>query len=575
MRNPSFDKYFKYTEITEILKQYAAEYPHIMKLESIGKSYEGRDIWVAKVTNWDTGPDIEKPAYYVDAGIHSFEVSTANTALNVLHYLMENYGKDEMVTDCLDTRAIYILPRVNPDGAELTLADHPKLVRGVTRPYPDDQDPESGLFEEDIDGDGRLLYMRIKDPNGNWKKHPDYPQLMIPRDPVEHGGEYYRILPEGTIHNWDGETIDVVSLYGLIDWPYGKWRKERIDMNKNFPRHWTKTVKPGTSSGPYPTSESETRAVVEFIVNHPNIGGNLLFHTIGRMAYRPYDDRSVDEMYEEDLRMYKEIGDKGTEFTGYYHIDEYVGFKSLAGVGYPGNSMMWAYDQQGIISWLIELWQPVVSSGILDGSKYLHYEWFKKHPLEQDIALYKWAKDNFGNESYVDWYEFDHPQLGKVELGGWDWLFTWLNPPIKCLEDEVKGFPKWVVWNTLISPKLAVRNTSVESLGGDNYRVRLVVENTGYLPSYVTKQAVKMGCKGVTVDIELPDGANMVSGTYRTELGQLEGRAYKDAMVSARQGATDDRAMAEWIIYAPKGGRVHIKAAHPRAGVVRETLELK
>ena len=575
MKDLSCVKYYRYDELTDILKQYAAAYPHIVKMESIGRSYEGRDIWALTVTNSATGSDLEKPAYYIDGGIHSFEVSTTNTVLYILHYLVENYGKDSQVTDALDTRVIYMVPRVNNDGSELTLADNPKLVRSSARPYPDDKDPETGLYEEDIDGDGRILYMRIKDHNGLWKKHPEYPELMVRRDPIEYGGEYYRVVPEGMIKNYNGETFDVVSLYGLIDWPCGPWRKERVDINKNFPRNWMKTVKPGVSSGPYPTSEPESRAIVEFFVDHPNISGNLFFHTIGRMCYRPWDDRPDEQMFEEDLRLYKEIGDKATEFTGYGHVDEYSGFRSLSGIGYPGNSTVWSYAHQGNFSWLIELWQPAVSSGISRKGKYVHYEWFKNHPVEEDIALYKWAKENFGNESYIDWYEFDHPQLGKVELGGWDWMFTWLNPPIKCLEEEIKGFPKWVVWNTLITPKIALRNSYVENLGADNYLVRFVVENTGYLPSYVTKQAVSMGCRGVLADIELPEGAILLSGTERVDMGQLEGRAYKDAMMSARQGETDDRAMAEWIIHAPNKGAVNIVATHKRAGVVRAALELK
>lgn len=571
MKDVSCLKYYRYGELTDILKKYAEEYPNLVRMESIGKSYEGRDIWAMTVTNQATGPDIEKPAYYIDGNIHSFEVSTTNTVLYILHYFVSRYGKDPLVTEALDDKVIYMLPRIDPDGAEYTLADNPKLIRSSAHPV-DDSDPETGLFEDDIDGNGRLLYMRIKDSNGLWKKHPDYPQLMVKRDPIEHGGEYYRIVPEGYIKNYNGETFDVVSLYGLIDWPYGPWRKERIDINKNFPRNWKKSVKPGVNAGKYPTSEPETRAMVEFFVNHPNISGNIFFHTIGRVAYRPWDDKPDSQMFEEDLRLYKEIGEKGKEYTGYTSVDEYSGFQSLSGIGYPGNSTIWSYDWQGNFSWLCELWQPVISTGIMNGDDYVHYEWFKKHPVEQDIALYKWAKENFGNEAYVDWVEFDHPQLGKVEIGGWDWLFTWLNPPLSYLEKEISGFPKWVLWNTLITPKLELRNAEVKPLGGSNYRIRFVVQNTGYLPTYITKQAIKMGCQGLMAKITLPEGAKILSGKELVDMGQLEGRAYKDAFVCPRQGETNDLAMAEWIISAPNKGPVMIEAVHKRAGAVRTTL---
>jgi hypothetical protein len=64
----------------------------------------------------------------------------------------------------------------------------PKFIRSSTRPYPFDEDPVDGLTVEDVDGDGRILYMRMPDPNGNYKAHPDDPRLMVARDPAEHGG---------------------------------------------------------------------------------------------------------------------------------------------------------------------------------------------------------------------------------------------------------------------------------------------------------------------------------------------------------------------------------------------------
>ena len=316
MKNPSCVKYYRYDELTEILRQYEKEYPDIVKMESIGKSYGGRDIWVMKVTDFSTGCDLEKPAYYVDGNVHSFEVSASATCLYILHYLVENYKKEKLVTEAIDTRVFYIIPRIDPDGAEWALADKPKLVRSSIRPHPYDEEPLTGLLEEDLDGDGRILYMRIKDHNGLWKKHPEYPDLMIRRDPIEHDGEYYRIVPEGMIANYDGSTIDVRSIFGLINWPNGPWPKEAIDIDKNYPRRWAKMTKPGVSAGSYPTSEPESRAIVEFIIGHPNISQIAMFHTIGKVLYRPSDDLPDSMIYEEDMRVFNLTVSKATELTG-------------------------------------------------------------------------------------------------------------------------------------------------------------------------------------------------------------------------------------------------------------------
>ena len=143
----------------------------------------------------------------------------------------------------------------------------------------------------------------------------------------------------------------------------------------------------------------------------------------------------------------------------------------------------------------------------------------------------KWNDEVLGGKAYVDWYPFDHPQLGKVELGGWDTLNSWTNPPLDFLEKEVALFPDWVLWHLLISPKLALRQVEVKPLGAGTYRVRLVVENTGWLPTYVTKKAVeKKVSRGVICEIELPEGATLQAGKVREDLAQLEGKVYKSAL---------------------------------------------
>ena len=78
--------------------------------------------------------------------------------LYYLHQLVSGYGRDAAITQLLDTRAVYLCPRLNPDGAELALADRPRHIRSSTRRYPYDEEPVDGLTIEDIDGDGRILY---------------------------------------------------------------------------------------------------------------------------------------------------------------------------------------------------------------------------------------------------------------------------------------------------------------------------------------------------------------------------------------------------------------------------------
>jgi len=147
---------------------------------------------------------------------------------------------------------------------------------------------------------------------------------------------------------------------------------------------------------------------------------------------------------------------------------------------------------------------------------------------QDDLKLLKWSDDALDGKGYVDWYPFVHPQLGPVELGGWNEFYAFSNPPSQFLERELAKFPRWLIWHLLISPQLELFEASAAPLGEGAYRVRLAVQNSGWLPTYVMKSALDNKLvRGVVCEIELPEGASLASGHTRQVLGQVEGRAYK------------------------------------------------
>ncbi len=556
-----FDTYYRYEELSRILRDYAEEAPQFVCLESIGRSYEGRDIWLVTVTNLQTGEAEQKPAFWVDGNIHASEVAPSSACLYLLDRLVTGYGSDPNITRCLDTRAFYICPRVNPDGAEWALADVPKIVRSSTRPYPYDEDPAGGLVMEDVDGDGRMLMMRLPDPNGAWKVCPEEPRLLVRREPEESGGQYYRLLREGRIKDYDGVT------YGI------QADKEGLDLNRNFPINWRQeNEQPG--AGPFPASEPEVHTVVDFITSHPNITGGVAFHTMSGVLLRPYGDQPDESLPAEDLWTYEKIGQKGTGLTGYPAVSVYHGFRYHPKQVISGVFDDWMYEHLGLYAWVVEIWNPQKQAGIEEIS---FIEWRREHPLEDDLTLLKWSDEILEGKGYVDWYPFEHPELGPVELGGWNWLYAFKNPPQQFLEEEIAPFADWLVWHLLISPCLELYQLDVTPLGDHAYRLRLVLHNTGWLPTYVTKKALeKKLVRGVVCEIALPEGAVLETGKLREELGQLEGRAYKPSAHFSYYASdvTSDRAKVEWVVRAPKGGAVTLTARHDRSGAVTETVEL-
>ncbi|TMH13736.1 MAG: carboxypeptidase [Betaproteobacteria bacterium] len=560
---PRFDTFYKHDALTRLLLDYADAHPTLVSVQSIGKSYEGRDIWVASITNTATGADTDKPAFWADGNIHAGELTASTTCLYYLHQLVTGYGIDLQITQLLDTRAIYLCPRLNPDGAELALADRPRHIRSSTRRYPFEEEPVEGLTIEDVDGDGRVLFMRIPDPHGAYKKCAADPRLMVPREPGEFGGEYFRVMPEGTLKRYDGLMISVNK------------DLEGLDLNRNFPTGWRQEFEQ-VGAGPYPASEPEVKAMVDFIVGHPNIGAAISYHTHSGVILRPMGTQCDDDMIPEDLWAYKRFSALGEKLTGYPAISIWHDFKYHPKEVISG-TQDWIYEHLGALFWVVEIWAPNKEAGITD---YKWIEWYRDHPIEDDLKLLKWSDEHCEGQAHIAWKPFHHPQLGAVEIGGWDKMNFWRNPPPHLREREAARFPAWMTQIALSLPRLELLRSEVRALGPDTWRVRLAVANSGYLPAYVSKRALaRKTVRGVMFEIHLPQGnpsISLVSGKQRMEGPQLEGHGTKSTLQAflPNREITGDRAVAEWVVRAPKGTRLALSARADRAGVVRTEVSL-
>jgi carboxypeptidase T len=108
-------RYHSYPEMVADIKAVETAHPDIVHVFSIGKSYQGRDIWAAKISD-NVGTDENEPEILFDALHHAREHLTVEQALYLLHLLADNYGTDTQITDLVNTREIWIIFAVNPDG---------------------------------------------------------------------------------------------------------------------------------------------------------------------------------------------------------------------------------------------------------------------------------------------------------------------------------------------------------------------------------------------------------------------------------------------------------------------------
>ncbi len=551
----AFDRFLRYDEYTAWLHDTAAAHPELMTVESYGRSHEGRELWVASITDSSTGAADTKPAHWVDANIHSIEFTGGVAALHLVHHLVTGFGSDAQVTEALRTRTFYVAPRVNPDGVEWALADDPRFRRSSVRNWPWSDDRHApGLRERDLDGDGRILTMRIADPFGSWMVSTEEPALMVRVPPEGVVGDVprYRLLYEGDLVEHDGFTIP------LPDPPQG------LDMNRNFPAGWGTTVH---GSGDHPLSEPEIDALVRAIVARPNICGYNAYHTSGGVLLRPSSTAADSSLPPLDLYVWKAFGEKGTALTGYSAHSVFEDFTFDRSDLMSGAGDDWAYEHAGVYGWTTEFWDVIHQA---TGTKPGTHIWYTGPTEAEELAVYRWAVANHP-EMYAPWAPFDHPQLGPVEIGGWDEIHVWQNAPGSRLLDEVRPHAEFAVYQALCSPRLEVPHAKVERLADDVWRVEVGIANSGFLPTYITERA-KRERLVLPLVAELA-GAEVLGGSARLELGQLGGRL-DHRFAFGKNDGTPERVLAAWTVRAAAGTSVTVTATHQRAGQQSVTLDL-
>lgn len=557
------DRFYRYAELTELLRAWESAYPQLASLGSLGRTYQGRELWCMTLTNAATGPHDAKPAYYIDANVHAGEVTGSAVALHTIHHLLSLYGEDPLCTRLLDGMTFYVVPRVSADGAELYL-DGPGMLRSSVRPYPDA--PEGrGLVRQDVNGDGWIATMRLADPTGPWKVSTKDPRLMVRRAPDETGGTYYWLLPEGLIQGYApakdgllGEIVAASSRYGL-------------DLNRNFPIDWEPEHQT-RGAGPYPLSEPETRAIADFLLARTNVTGTQHYHTFAGMILRPSSRRADGTLPPADLKRFQALGRLGTEETGYPCISIYHEFTEEPGHLNAGMLLDWSYDQLGVFSFSTELWSLGKAAGVAAADKPLDFYFGQGRSEDDDLAMLRWVDQHVGRFGYLDWRPFDHPQLGRVELGGWQTKYVIQNAPGPFLPELCQRNTAFTLRAAACAPYLAIAETRVEALEPGLFRVQAIAENTGYLPTNVTEQAV--ATKRVRPDRLRLDGAEVL-GEPEHELGFVPGRSGQDEPPAVFLAyGRPNRRKAEWLVRATTGTVVTLTLESQRGGRVQREVTL-
>ena len=561
-----FDCYHDYAEQTAMLQAMARAYPEFTELKSIGKSYQGREIWVLEITDRSTGAAGSKPGVWVEGGVDSDEVTSVEAALATAHRLLTAQDADTL--QLRRTRTFYVVPNIMPDTSELYHHTALRPTDTTMRPY--DEDSDGRLDEdppEDLDGDGEVTMMRWIDPSGSMVIDERDLRLMRPRRTGDKG-PFYKTSTEGFDNDNDGKINE--------DWLGG------IDPNRNYPYLWDSKNQVG--AGPYAGSEQEIHALLEYSFSHPNIATSLHFHSAGGVVLYPFGVPKLTPPAT-DLGLYKDIARRGLEVTGYSlgttvidwrwpagtedrkptQVWRDKGGKIQAGVwtggdnayapepapeyipgSYPayGGSLDTMYAMFGILDFALELYEMTPDhngDGKIDDADRL---------IQNDRVL--------GGVAFKKWIPFRHPTLGMVEIGGWT-KYGWNNPLPAKLDAEANKGVEFAFVVGKATPLLSVSEVKAVPLEGGIFRIEAKISNLGQMPTELKIREGQVGILPVTAALILPAGAAVLDSKMTRDLGVIDGFGEKSV---------------EWVIRSPAGSAITIVADHPKGGKTRRTVQL-
>lgn len=450
-----WNRYYTTEGLATLCGQIARAYPKLATVTSIGKSVEGRDILMLTVTNAENGKPEEKPGFYIDGNIHSNEIQGSEIALYTAWYLTEMYATNAFIRQLLDEKVFYIIPTINPDARDNFMLK-PNFVhtpRTGMIPVDDDRD---GLVDEDgmddLDGDGNIVLMRRKTPFGQYNIDPANPSRMIG---VENGrfGAYEILGYEGIDNDGDGEVNeDAVGYY---------------DPNRDWSYNWQPDyVQDGAQS--YPFRVPENKAVRDFVLAHPNIAGAQSYHNSGGMILRGPAQAQYMEVYDPgDETLLNTVGAMGAKMLPGYRF--FVLWKDL----YPvyGGEIDWFYGARGIYVFSNELF-----------TEQAYFGTGKMTEEESDKESYDFDRYLLFGDATIPWKQIDHPQYGKIEIGGTTKNYGRPEPGF-MLESEAHRNMAFTLFHAYHTPQLAINAVVTRDLGNGLQEVNVSIVNSRLSPT--------------------------------------------------------------------------------------------
>ncbi len=508
--------YFTYDEMVCWLDRWNKENPGITQIISIGKSLEGRDLWVIAITNKATGHRTQKAGMYLTGGRHSGEVTAPAAAMDFAHKLISGYGVDAEITWMIDNFVYYVQPMENPDGTNLYLETIHRN-RSTNRPYDSNNNNIADEdIEQDLNLDGYVSNMRQYVGMGNGS------QIIDPNDPsgrlmvnVGRGRGDYNVYQEGIDVDGDGSiNSDTIGGMDLHRQDSHAWRPMTEDTGHGY-------TQAGGSQHPY--SEPEKAAMFQFLMANANISVVQSMDTAVPMVLRgPSSSGTSESVTTFDQQYHYYLDEVGIEATGYPwagDTHEIYMSRGLTGID-PFEAEMIILRQQDILGHGLDFglfqYGAVWHGDELWGNMRHEYleDWVGKGSIEQMGLNALYAKDNIPGfqNIFQEWQEFEHPELGLVEIGGWNYKFWNQNPPPALLPQVVGRQNNFNLELAKSLPKLEITGVRVTGNDDGTKTITATIENKGLLPDALKQAHMIKIVRRTQATLKLGAGLKLVPG---------------------------------------------------------------
>ncbi len=592
--------YLDHAKLTAAIQGAAASSSGRVRLRSLARTLEGRDIWLATLSHPEGSPSHSSagtpslagkpPAILIVANLEADHLVGSQVALTLIQRMASDPGWAKQLPPCL----VYVVPRLNPDGAERLIHKPQAEFRTNLQPLDRDRDGRSGEDgPDDLDGDGLIVRMRVKDTDATLVPDKRDSRLLRKADSAKGERPIYSEYTEGLDNDGDGLLNE--------DPPGG------VNLNRNWPYHWAEF---DPEAGFSPAAEAETRALIEFVFDHPEIAVVWSFSLHDNLIARLKNPAA--DLADADLPIYVELSDVYTKVLSSISVgsngkvvkplprekdakpdtqktSSQEPEKPRAAAPPPGTGTRapvipettgsttdgalseWAYHHFGVIGLSSRLWHgPKVPGATSDkdakpGDGTAPESSSAPVPVDAEMRWLDWNDRVMGGRAFMPYKSFKHPHLGMVELGGWK-PGVRLNPPI----DEVGpiGQVQLQFLCELVHrlPRLSINAVKVEARGGGLFQVSASLVNEGTFPTALA-QGVR-NRKADPVRVSLDPGPNrLLAGPRHMQIDTLS-------------GAGGHRAL-RWLILASSGSAsargpatVSLRAASPKAGSVVRTIPL-